>query len=64
MGISYEIRNYSGEEITLEVNPHLQFVPKGHQLSKEQKFTIEDGLISGQMRKASGLSHSETLPVS
>ena len=46
VGISYEIRNYSGEEITLEVNPHLQFVPKGHQLSKEQKFTIEDGLIS------------------
>ena len=46
VGISYEIRNYSGEEITLEVNPHLQFVPKGHQLSKEQKFTIEDGLIT------------------
>ncbi len=46
VGISYEIRNFSGEEITLEVYPHMQFVPKGHQLSKEQKFTIEDGLIT------------------
>lgn len=46
VGISYEIRNCSGEEVTLEVNPHLQFVPKGGLLSKEQQFTIENGTIT------------------
>ncbi len=45
VGISYDIRNHSGETVTLEVNPHLQFVPKGRQLSREQKFTIEDDTI-------------------
>ena len=46
VGISYEIRNCSGEEVKLEINPHLQFVPKGSPLSREQQFTMEDGTIS------------------
>ncbi|MCI9141778.1 MAG: glycogen debranching protein [Lachnospiraceae bacterium] len=41
VGISYEIRNFSGEEATLEVYPHLQFVPKGSLLPDDQKFTVE-----------------------
>ena len=41
VGISYEIRNSSGEEVSLDVYPHLQFVPKGSLLSEEQKFTVE-----------------------
>lgn len=40
VGISYEIDNRFGGELTLEVLPHLQFVPKGALLTKEQKFTI------------------------
>ncbi len=46
VGISYEIRNYSGQEAVLEVCPHLQFVPKGAQLSEEQEFTVEEGKIT------------------
>ena len=42
VGISYEIRNYSGVDVTLVVYPHLQFVPKGCPLSREQKFTVEE----------------------
>lgn len=52
VGISYEIRNSSGEEVSLEVYPHLQFVPKGNLLSKEQKFTVE--LLCAKPVKAQG----------
>lgn len=45
VGISYQIRNLSGEAVTLEVLPHLQFVPKGALLSREQEFSIEKGQI-------------------
>ncbi len=46
VGISYEIRNRSGEAVRLEVSPHLQFVPKGTQLREEQEFELEEGKIS------------------
>lgn len=46
VGISYEIRNRSEEEAVLSVSPHLQFVPKGALLSKEQAFTVEGQKIS------------------
>lgn len=46
VGISYEIRNRSEEEAVLSVSPHLQFVPKGALLSKEQSFTVEGQKIS------------------
>lgn len=52
VGISYEIRNFSGKEATLEVYPHLQFVPKGSQLSNDQKFTVE--MTSAPSGKAQG----------
>lgn len=45
LGISYEIRNRSGQEITLRIAPHLQFVPKGARLSKNQKFVIYDSPV-------------------
>lgn len=41
VGISYQINNRSGKPVTLSVQPHLQFVPKGARLSSEQEFVIE-----------------------
>lgn len=46
VGISYEIKNRSDKAVTLFVYPHLQFVPKGALLSKEQSFTVEGRKIS------------------
>lgn len=46
VGISYEIRNRTGEEVNLWVYPHLEFVPKGSLLSGEQPFVIEKQKIS------------------
>lgn len=43
VGISYEIDNRSGGDLALEVLPHLQFVPKGALLTKEQRFAVECG---------------------
>ena len=41
VGISYDIQNRSGRDVVLEVIPHLQFVPKGELLSREQSFDVE-----------------------
>ncbi|MDE6127634.1 MAG: glycogen debranching enzyme N-terminal domain-containing protein, partial [Lachnospiraceae bacterium] len=46
VGISYKIRNRSDKAATLFVYPHLQFVPKGELLSKEQSFLVEGQKIS------------------
>lgn len=46
VGVSYEIRNRTGEEAALEVYPHLEFVPKGSLLSGDQEFAIEEHKIS------------------
>ncbi len=51
VGISYQIRNRSGKDVTLEVLPHLQFVPKGAPLSREQKFVMEDHSIASNGHK-------------
>lgn len=51
VGISYEIRNSSEEEVTLSVYPHLQFVPKGALLEKNQVFTVEGRKISSNGRQ-------------
>lgn len=51
IGIRYEIRNRSGKDVALEVAPHLQFVPKGEPLSKEQTFSVtasDDNLPDGR----------------
>jgi len=51
VGISYEMTNRSGEDVTLEVLPHLQFVPKGGLLTREQAFAVEEGsIVSGGKR--------------
>lgn len=41
VGISYKIKNRSDSNVTLKVLPHLQFIPKGALLSKEQEFVVE-----------------------
>lgn len=40
VGISYEIHNRSGSEISLQVTPYLLFVPKGALLEKDTVFKI------------------------
>ncbi len=51
IGISYRIRNYSGKDVTLKVIPHLQFVPKGELLSKEQSFVMDGHSITSNGHK-------------
>ena len=51
VGISYLIRNRSGKAVTLEVLPHLQFVPKGALLSRKQLFAIEGCSIASNGHK-------------
>ncbi|MCH5275417.1 MAG: glycogen debranching enzyme family protein [Lachnospiraceae bacterium] len=41
VGISYQLRNHSGQTVSLEVTPLLQFVPKGQLLSREESFSLE-----------------------
>lgn len=51
VGVSYEIRNRSEEDVTLEVLPHLQFIPKGSLLSDQQVFAVEgDSIASNGLR--------------
>ena len=45
VGISYELQNRSGEPVSLEVTPWLQFVPKGERLTEDQEFIIEEDPI-------------------
>lgn len=45
VGISYRIKNRSGERLVFTVSPHLQFVPKGERLSEKQEFIMSDGKI-------------------
>jgi len=46
IGISYSIRNRSGEAVCLTVAPHLQFMPKGARLGYHPEFTMTDTVIS------------------
>lgn len=51
VGISYQLRNRSEKEVLLKVTPHLQFVPKGQRLLREQVFTVTDEAISANGMK-------------
>lgn len=51
VGISYKIRNDSGENVTLEVLPHLQFTPKGALLEESQQFVMEGKSVSSQGKR-------------
>lgn len=42
VGIQYEIRNRSAQEIRLKAAPLLQFVPKGEPLSESQEFLLKE----------------------
>lgn len=46
VGISYQLRNRSGKDVSIKIMPHLQFVPKGQRLSRTQVFTVTDKAIS------------------
>ncbi len=65
VGISYQIRNRSLDRATLQVRPHLQFVPKGHRLSVKQEFTYTQGKITsgGQVLCLRTNGESRELPV-
>lgn len=65
VGISYQIRNRSLDRATLQVRPHLQFVPKGHRLSVKQEFTYTQGKITsgGQVLRLRTNGESRELPV-
>lgn len=51
IGISYQIRNRSGKDVTLTVAPHLQFVPKGARLGYDPEFTMDDSVIRSNGQK-------------
>ncbi len=51
LGISYEIRNCSEQNVRLSVTPHLQFVPKGQRLSSGQVFDVTDDCIISNGQK-------------
>jgi len=51
IGISYGIRNRSGQDVCLAVAPHLQFVPKGVRLGYHPEFTMTDTVISSNGQK-------------
>lgn len=48
IAVKYEIDNRRREPITFCVTPHLQFVAKGEQPGREQKFALEKNCISSQ----------------
>lgn len=51
VAVTYDISNRSGKDVTLEVLPHLQFVPKGTLLSGKQKFVVEGRSIASNGHK-------------
>ena len=51
IGISYSIRNRSGEAVCLTVAPHLQFMPKGVRLGYHPEFTMMDQVITSNGQK-------------
>lgn len=46
VAVKYEIDNRTLDPVILKVTPHLQFVPKGEVLCKEQKFILEENRIT------------------
>lgn len=48
VAVKYEIDNRTLDQIAFHVTPHMQFVPKGAELCKEQKFILEDNRVSSE----------------
>lgn len=48
IAVKYEIDNRTSEAVALRITPQLQFVPKGAQPDRNQKFTMEEDQISSQ----------------
>ncbi len=43
--VRYHVENRTGKEAKLTITPHMQFVPKGQTLEKEQEFSMEGNRI-------------------
>ncbi|MDE6590587.1 MAG: amylo-alpha-1,6-glucosidase, partial [Oscillospiraceae bacterium] len=50
VAVTYEVWNRSREAATLQVAPHLRFVPKGEEMAPGQRFTLEGTHISSAGR--------------
>lgn len=48
IAVKYEIANRTSESVVLRITPHLQFVHKGAQPDREQKFELKENQISSQ----------------
>lgn len=48
IAVKYEIDNRRKEPVAFRVTPHLQFVPKGEQLKREQEFVLNGKCISSK----------------
>ncbi len=48
IAVKYEIDNRTLFPVTFYVTPHLQFVPKGAELCRKQKFMLEENKISSE----------------
>lgn len=62
IGISYYIDNRSTSSLTLQVKPHMQFVPKGERVPYDQEFLFEaldEGACISVRPKDSESSHAE-----
>ena len=45
VGISYKVRNRSGKDVKLTVDPYFQFVPKGVRMAIDQAFEVTENKI-------------------
>ena len=45
VGISYKVRNRSGKDVKLNVQPYFQFVPKGVRMAIDQAFEVSENKI-------------------
>lgn len=48
VAVRYQINNRTREKVILQVTPHLQFVPKGARVSREQTYTLDGEKISSR----------------
>ena len=64
IGIAYKVRNRSGKDVTLNILPHFQFVPKGARLAVQQEFVVTDSTVAsnGQVLYYETNGKSEAIP--
>ncbi len=45
VGVKYEIISHTNKEVSLDVTPLFQFIPKGAMLSEDQEFVLKDSCV-------------------